>query len=698
MSFTDQYNALKKKREEEEKKKKTSSFEEQYQQLKAETSEQKITLPSPVGKDKIFSSGLDIAGWQAKKEAEKKAETPFVDKSVFDDGYQFGDVARAILGTGDNAASLLDLTWNSAKRGYYTALYGEESFKDMDGLANQKDVYKKILEGDDYQFAPGTQIASGISGAFEMLGQQVRNITNPRTLAITGSAAGAAAIAGQIGPQVLLPEEIVTVPAAAAAGFAAASAGSALEMEAGLAYNEMVEAGISKETAKKIATGVGVVNAGLEAAQIDELVDALRVLGGKKTTKTFTQRIIDELVDRGVDVAKETAQEVLQEGVTIAGTQVGSKVDKGEWAYSADEVLGRLGDTAASSALSFGIMNVPAGAKNIMSTVSDQKVNNTLTDNEQKVFDKVYEDRVAEAEKNGKLTKNEKAKLYDQVMEDMEKGYISTDTIESVLGGEDYKTYKGSLDGETSLKTEMDALENEYKTLTGKEGKTLADTARIDEIQSKYRELKAKMDDENRIGLKNSQYAKLQKNVYELTKNERLRESYFEQVRSKQKFEVDLSKYEGRAKEVMQQVMESELVDNTNRSHEFWDVAFAIHDDSVSREPIGKLVSERETQVGTVTEFILVLERFHDVAVSPELFLEVELGSRNQTTVQGQVTGFPRYHGVLDVGDTLVIRNIVRLADVHYTFYRKSLVQFVFVTQVAAFQIEATVVVFYSET
>ena len=37
-------------------------------------------------------------------------------------------------------------------------------------------------------------------------------------------AAGAAAIGGQLGPQALLPEEIITVPAAFAGGLATASA------------------------------------------------------------------------------------------------------------------------------------------------------------------------------------------------------------------------------------------------------------------------------------------------------------------------------------------------------------------------------------------------------------------------------------------------------------------------------------------
>lgn len=305
-----------------------------------------------------------------KKDKEKK----WYQKGLFEDGYDFGDVTKTILGVDEDSASLKDLTVNSFKKGYYNSRYGEESYKAMTGSKNEKDVYKKILEGDDYQFAPGNDFAGGVSGAFELLGQQYRQFTNPRTLAFTGTAAGAAALAGQAGPQVLLPEEIITVPAAATAAFTASSAASNYEIEAGHAYNEMIEAGINEETARKVALGVGAVNASLEMLQVDELLDAYKVTKASGATKSVSKRILDELVERGVDVAKETGQEVLQEGSTVAGVQLANKLDKGEFAYSAEEVASRLLDTAKSSALSFGMMNVPATAKNTYSIVKDQNI------------------------------------------------------------------------------------------------------------------------------------------------------------------------------------------------------------------------------------------------------------------------------------------------------------------------------------
>ena len=493
---------------------------------------------------------------------------PWYKKGHFEDGYDIGDVTKTILGIDEDSASLKELTWGSLKKGYQNARYGEESFYAMEGKANQKEAYEKLLESEEYQFTPGNKLASGISGAFELLGQQARQFTHPRTLALTGGAAGMAAIAGQAGPQVLVPEEVVSVPLAAVAGFKTGSTASALEIEAGLAYNEMLEYGIKEETARKIALGVGSINAGLEALQVDELLDAYKITSATGATKSFTKRVLKELADRGIDVAKETAQEVAQEGVTIAGTQIASKIDKGELAYSAEDVAKRLLDTAQSSALSFGMMNVPAAAKNTISIANDQKMTGSLTDNEQKVVDKVVEDIVSGRE----VSQRQKNEITKSVIERMEKGYISTDTIEEVLGGDSYQAYKDSLDAENTLKEEQKTLQEEFKTLGGKTNATLAEQARYTELGQKLTEIQAKLDDANTIAERNALKAQLDKEVYELTKGDKLRESFFEVVRSKQKYEADLSRYEGKAREVIKQVMDSELVDNSNQTHEFWDL------------------------------------------------------------------------------------------------------------------------------
>ena len=211
----------------------------------------------------------------------------------------------------------------------------------------------------------------------ELLGQQVKQWTDPRSIGMGTAAAGAAAIAGQAGPQVLAPEEIITVPSAFVGGMAVGSATANFEIEAGHAYNEMVEQGISPETAQKIALGVGAGNAMLEMLQLDDLIKSAKILTKTNADSSITKKLLSYLAKRGVHVAKETTQEVAQEGVTIAGVNIGSKVDKGEWAYNSDEVKNRLVDTAVSSAMSFALLGTGGDAINY-------GVNKTANANEKK--------------------------------------------------------------------------------------------------------------------------------------------------------------------------------------------------------------------------------------------------------------------------------------------------------------------------
>lgn len=388
MGWMDEYNALKKKRKEEESKgnsttKNTnatakssgSSWIQEYNDLKAK----RLAKDAADGK---IANKITVGRLTSPKKEEDEDDRKWYQKGHFEDGYDFGDIAKTILGVDEDSASFMDLTWNSAKRGYLNSRYGEETYKAMYGKKNDKDAYKKLLESDEFQFTPGNDFASGVSGAFEQVGQMFRQYTHPRTLAAVTAAVGGAAALGNAGPQVLVPEEIVTVPVAAVAGFTAGSAASSLEIEAGHAYNEMVELGVKEDIARKIATAVGVGNASLEAFQVDELADAYKATKATGATKTFAKVILDELVKRGVDVLKETAQEDVQELVTIGGVQAAHKLDKGEFAYSADDVANRLLDTTKSSLLSFGMMNVPAAAINTISTIRNQKQTNNTAQKE----------------------------------------------------------------------------------------------------------------------------------------------------------------------------------------------------------------------------------------------------------------------------------------------------------------------------
>lgn len=292
-----------------------------------------------------FELSKQIADLEKKRDAKKAEE----DQALIDSGEY-------------RKANLKDIFVNSVKQGYYNSLYGAESYKSMSGRKNDKEKYANILDSDDYKFVPQGKIASAVSGAAGLLGQQVYQTTNPTALAMGATAAAGAAIAGQAGPQVLVPEEVLTVPSAFVTGLKIASAEKNYEIEAGLAYNEMLENGVSEKTARNVAAIVGGVNAGLEALQLDELAKSVQILKNNPLTGEASKRLSQYLIEKGLSLGNETLQEVLQEGSTIAGAQIANKIDKGEWAYSGGEVADRLKDTAISSALSFGIAGLPSTA------------------------------------------------------------------------------------------------------------------------------------------------------------------------------------------------------------------------------------------------------------------------------------------------------------------------------------------------
>ena len=222
-----------------------------------------------------------------------------------------------------------------------------------DKLANQESE-------DRYNYKNPKGIEKAVRGAMEMAGQIAANTGTKEALGAGLAGAGMAAVAGQAGPQVLAPEEVVTVPGAFLAGVQTASALSNAEVEAGSAYEEMRKQGVPAETAKNIAAVVGGVNGALEFIQLDEIADGAKILFNSGKTEAG-HALLKAAAKAGINIASETAQEVAQEGVTIAGSNAGRALS-GLDTDSAKEVLSRLGDTAASSAMTFAIPSVAGAA------------------------------------------------------------------------------------------------------------------------------------------------------------------------------------------------------------------------------------------------------------------------------------------------------------------------------------------------
>lgn len=205
-------------------------------------------------------------------------------------------------------------------------------------------------------------------------------------------AAGTTAIAGQAGPQVTIPEEIVTVPAAfltfGGIGMAYGSSKRAAELEAGLFYDELLSMTdaqgnkLDPNITKPIAATLGVINGLLELVQIGDIVKTIP--GGKKLiakaqrktiknvikSKSVLKLLINATGRYSGHVGFETAIEVVQEADNIIMGELTKNINN--QLHKTDmkpaeiaEITNRIVETAKESAKGFSLI---AGPGNLIQT------------------------------------------------------------------------------------------------------------------------------------------------------------------------------------------------------------------------------------------------------------------------------------------------------------------------------------------
>ena len=319
---------------------------------------------------------------------------------------------------------------------------------------------------------------------------------------------------------------------------------------AGNAYEEKIQAGWTQSEARAYGTLVGTSEAVLEST-----LGAVAGAAGKgvkgflgKVAKNGIQKI-DNVLARvaktaGGKIAANALGEGMEEGIqSILEPAFAHVVAGEEFTFDMEEAL--------YSALLGAVMGAGFGAA---SPNTYQGNNSSITANEKAVLRAETEARVkAQQEKLGReLTAKEKSDIENKVRAELEKGYVSTDRIEEVLGGESWKKYREAYDQEQSVLKDLEGL---Y------EGEELE------------RQRKAIRDNSVLAGMREE----LSRGVSESVKNDRfLRESYLEKGRQTEKFTADVSKYKGKQAQIVQKAIDSGVLNNTNRAHELVDLIAKI--------------------------------------------------------------------------------------------------------------------------
>ena len=544
MSFNDEYLKLRKKRLEEEQKNKPSpSFE---------------FVSGPY--QNATKTEYDIAPVQSQKAEDKGKNTGsgLFKAGTFADGYQFGDVTGAILGTAGDVATgfvhgvagvgegISDLIQYGGAG--VSKLMGNDDLADLLLDAGELD-FMDMLFG---SFREATNIDdSSLLGDF---GYIIPKALGQAASIYATAGLGKAAGLGKVGTTVL--SSSVTGASSMGSGMSEAYQGGATDGEA---FAHGANVGAIDVLTELLFGGLG---KGVNAIGISKGISSLDDVFAKKLSSKISNQFLKNATEFGVKAGAEGFEEVL------AG--IGSAVSK-KLTYMSDEELSQLvkdENLLEQFAVGAIVSGIAQGGDLVKSTKTGRDFITNFSGNEEAVIEKVYNDRVAEAEQDGtKLTNKEKNELYEQVQNDMRKGYISTDTIESVLGGETYKTYKDTVDSE-------DAILKEFEELGKKQNATLAEQSRYAELQAQVKEIKS---NSNRNNLK----SKLSEEVYNSVKEKDfyLAESYNERARRGTAFEADLSQYDDKTAEVVKRAMDSGILNNTRRTHEFVDMLAKISAD-----------------------------------------------------------------------------------------------------------------------
>lgn len=188
-----------------------------------------------------------------------------------------------------------------------------------------------------------------------------------------------ALIAGQLGPQAALPEEILTVPGAAMAGYKFGSAQFWYRQGVGTMALSMRDEGIDSKSSRFIAGLAAIPYALIEQLQIEQLAPGLRKGANKVITKSFARVLGEAAKKYGTTLASETLEEVGQEAIQIVAEDLAAYFEgQGIQVSSEDlKVRGlRLLTTMKEAAISMSLLPIPGAALDIVTGAANFETQN----------------------------------------------------------------------------------------------------------------------------------------------------------------------------------------------------------------------------------------------------------------------------------------------------------------------------------
>jgi hypothetical protein len=496
------------------------------------------------------------------KKKEEKKKVDFLQKGAFEDGYQFGDLTKTILGTaGDAGLSVVKGVGGLAEGLVDLVDYGIAGVADLAGADEWADGLRKVTQ--ESLVDKATQKASDYLDQYSVLGRTsdaiLQGVGQVGGIMLTG---GLAAGAGLSSAGVSAVTSGVMGLSGMGSGMGEAYQNGATDGEA-VAYGAI--SGAADALTEMMFGGMGkAVNALGFSKGLSSADDML----AKVVSDKFKNQIAKNFVEFGIKASAEGLEEVVAGTAQAFGKKLTYMSEKDMKELLNDENLLEqfIVGSVTSGMIQAGFVPGTQNGSLIEANKQGADFLTGNTKNEMAVIEKLVADEIAKRESEGnKVSGREKSNIEADIVRDMEKGRISTDTIEEVLGGEAYDKYMAAL----ANQKDNDFI-NSYEELSKKTNPTTEDVLTLSEMKPKYKAI-----NDYRIQTK----AELSSKVSEFVRNDRLAESYRESDRRKQKFEADVTKYDEKQREIVQKAIDSGVLNNTNRSHEFVDVVAKISAD-----------------------------------------------------------------------------------------------------------------------
>ena len=547
---------------------------------------------------------------------EEEKERTWFQANAFKDGYDFGDVSKTVGGTlGDIGVNLVQGAGSMVEGiidfGAFMVAKDIENHLSTPPLIlrgkekEQLEAREKLqsVAGDIRDFAKTDLVGDTLAPAKDFLDKG--SLLGDKSDSVSQ---GLGQIAGMY-----FTGGLGELAGLGSAGASALTTGSMFFSSAGQGISEAYGSGASDNEAMAYGMLSGIAEAGSELifGGLGKGVNALGVSRGlsslddmfaKKLSDGISSQVVKNFVEFGVKSSAEGLEEVLA-GLGTAAAQ--------KLTYMSDEELSKLIEdqdlfeqfivgTVTSSLAQSGYI---PGTKNGSLRESNKTGRDFITgytQSEQSVIDRELADRIAELEKDGeKLSEKDKKKILEEVQSDVERGFIDTDKIEEILGGDKYTAWKNADAKESEMIEEYERLaDTPSMELSRNQQK------RLDELEAQIESLRSKPESTRLRG-------ELSSSLSDQLKNSRLNESYNERVRRREKFVDDVSKYKSEAaRKSIQNLIDAEYANNTNKVHDFADAVaklaessgkvFSFVNDAQIRE-MGKAVDGRKVN-GFITE------------------------------------------------------------------------------------------------